>query len=101
MANVKQPQDHKARKAEAQDLDENIEFEYDGTTYTVERANLDNLELFEAIEDQQYIKATRGFIGRDQWEKFKDVHRTEDGRVPMEPLEGFLEALMEAVGQGN
>ena len=90
----------KARKDEALAEVPDISFEHDGETYAVARENLDNLELFEAIEDQQYIKATRGFIGREQWDKFKDKYRV-DGRVPLEHLEGFLEALMEAVGRGN
>ena len=91
----------KARKDEALEAVADLEFEHDCTTYHIARENLDNLELFEDIEDQRYISATRGFIGRDQWSQFKDKYRTEDGRVPMEHLEGFLSALMEAVGRGN
>lgn len=91
----------KARKAEATDDPKDFTFEYDGETYTVAAENLDNLELFEAIEDQRYLRATRGFIGQAQWDAFKDKYRTPDGRVPMSGLEGFLSALMEAVGQGN
>lgn len=98
-ANVKKPQDH--LKAEAGQDVEDVTFEHDGVTYTVTRASMNNLELFEFVEDQHYIKATRGFVGREQWEQFKDKYRTEDGNVPLESLEGFLEALMGAVGQGN
>lgn len=90
-----------ARKAEATDEVQYVEFEHNGETYTVHPDALDNLELFEAVEDEQYLKATRGFIGKEQWDKFKNTHRTEDGRVPMAALEGFLQALMEAIGQGN
>lgn len=96
---VTKPQDH--LKAEAGQEVADVTFEHDGTTYTIPRANMTNLELFEFVEDQHYIKATRGFIGREQWAEFKDKYRTDDGNVPMESLEGFLEAMMEAVGQGN
>lgn len=96
---VAKPQDH--LKAEAGQEVQDVTFEHDGTTYVIPRANMNNLELFEFVEDQHYIKATRGFIGREQWAEFKDKYRTDDGNVPMESLEGFLEAMMEAVGQGN
>lgn len=91
-----------ARKAEADPENaQPVSFEYDGRTYIIEQERLNNLELFEAIEDEKFLTATRGFLGREQWDAFKDDHRTEDGRVPMEPLEGFLADLMKAVGQGN
>lgn len=92
-----------ALKNEAKPLEERepVSFEYDGETYTIDPANVDNLELFEAVEDEKYLTAARGFVGKDQWNKFKDTHRDAEGRVPMAPVEGFLQALMEAVGQGN
>lgn len=92
-----------ALKNEAKPLDERepVSFEYDGETYTIDPANVDNLELYEAVEDEKYLTAARGFVGKDQWSKFKDTHRDNEGRVPMAPVEGFLQALMEAVGQGN
>lgn len=91
-----------ARKAEAApELAEPVTFEYGGREYVIKPEAVNNLELYEAIEDQKYLTAARGFIGREQWDLFKDDHRLPDGRVPMEPVEGFLEALMEAIGQGN
>lgn len=76
-------------------------FEHGNETYTIEPHTLDNVDLFEAIEDQNYITAARGFVGRDQWSKFKEANRTDDGRVPMKSVEEFLSAMMEAVGAGN
>lgn len=91
-----------ARKAEANpESAEPITFEFNNRTYTIEHGVLDNLELFEAIEDEKYLTATRGFLGREQWEAFKNDHRDENGRVPMAPLESFLGELMGAVGRGN
>lgn len=80
---------------------EPVSFEHDGATYTIDPENLDNLELFEAIEDEKYLTATRGFLGKAQWKAFKDANRDEQGRVPMAPVEDFLQAMMEAIGQGN
>lgn len=91
-----------ARKAEAHPEEiQTVTFTYGDREYTIERDRLNNIELFEAIEDQRYITATKGFLGDDQWEAFKDANRTEDGRVPMEHLEGLLNAMMKAVGAGN
>lgn len=90
-----------ARKAEAQEDVAPITFTYSDAEYTIEPERLNNLELFEAIEDGRYITATKGFLGDTQWAAFKEANRTEDGRVPMEALEGLLTALMKAVGSGN
>jgi hypothetical protein len=89
------------QKQEATNEVKAVSFEYEGESYTIDRDNMNNLELFEAIEDEQYIKATRGFLGKDQWTKFKDAHRDDQGRVPMEPLEGFLQSMMDALGSKN
>lgn len=90
-----------ARKAEATQKREPVTFEHLGFEYTVSPENTDNLELFEAVEDEKYLTAVRGFLGNEQWALFKDNNRTEDGRVPLASLEGLLENLMEAIGQGN
>lgn len=100
----KQPQDHKAKASEdaakAEAEDKVIEVDFHGEHYTIDREQADNLELMEFVEDEQYIKALRGYLGRDQWARWKDSQRTEDGRVPMAPFEDFLNAIMEAIG-GN
>lgn len=89
------PKKTAAAKAEA--LAQNVPFTFAGQDYVVERSNIDNLELFEAIEDGNYITAVRGFLGGEQWAQFKDAHR-EDGRVPMSALSDLLDTLMEIVG---
>lgn len=91
----------KAREAEAAEETTAVTFTHDGATYELLPESIDNLELFEAIEDEMYITAIRGFIGREAWAQFKDKYRTEDGRVPMASLEGFLDAVMGALGSGN
>ena len=77
-----------------------IEFDHDGQHYTIDRDNADNLELMEFVEDEQYIKAIRGYVGLDQWKKFKDAHRDEHGRVTTATFESFLTDVMAAIG-GN
>lgn len=91
-----------ARKAEAKPEDAApITFAFGDEEYTISPERLNDLELFEAIEEERYITATKGFLGAEQWRAFKDANRTADGRVPMESLEGLLSAMMKAVGSGN
>ena len=97
-ANVKKPQDH-AAKAEA--VDGPIEVEHNGVLYLIDRDNADNLELMEFVEDRQYIKAIRGYVGQDQWDRFKDANRDDKGRVRSADFEPFLQAVMDAIGGGE
>jgi len=98
MAAPRKPQDH-AAKAEAKG--EDVKFDHEGVHYVIDRDNVDNLELMEFVEDEQYIKAIRGYLGVDQWAKFKDSHRDEKGRVDSKAFEPFLNAAMVAVGGGK
>jgi len=95
MPTPKQPQDRKA-KAEAKGAD--ITFAHDGHRYVIPRDRADNVELFEMIEDGKNFAAARAFLGTEQWSEFKNSVRTADDRVPSEPTERFLNALMEALG---
>lgn len=99
MSNTPKTGETKAAKAaaKAEALDQDISLSFHDRHYVIPRANADDVELFEAIEDEHYITAVRGFLGREQWGDFKDAHRV-DGRVPMSALEEFLNALLEAVG---
>lgn len=94
----------KAVKAEAlqQDPDKpvlvrEVTVQYKGTDYTVRGDTLDDVELLEYIEDEQYIKALRRMVGLAQWAKFKDSVRTDTGRVPTAELEEFLKTVMDAL----
>ena len=98
MAAPKKPQDHQA-KAEAKSQD--IALTFDGVKYLIERDNADNLELMEFVEDERYVSAIRGFIGLDQWKRWKDDHRDERGRVTKAEFERFLNAVMAAIGGGS
>lgn len=95
-ASAKKPTDRLPAKAEAKD--EPIIVEFDGETYTIDRDNADNLELFEFIEDEKYMSAIRGFVGPEQWAKYKDAHRDEKGRVPAATFQDFLQIVMDAIG---
>ena len=95
---AKKPTD---RQAKAEAKAQFIEVEHDGVKYVIDRANADNLELMEFVEDELYIKAIRGYLGVDQWAKFKDAHRDDQGRVASDTFESFLNAVMVAIGGGT
>lgn len=88
------------RPAKAEARAQFVEFDHDGEHYTIDRDNADNLELMEFVEDGQYIRAIRGYVGLDQWAKFKDANRDEQGRVTTATFEEFLTLAMAAIG-GN
>lgn len=96
---AKKPQDRLA-KGEVK-RPKSIEFEHGGRTYSISPDVADNLELFEAIEDEKYMTAIRGFVGPEQWQLYKDDHRTPDGRVPVEGFEEFLNKVTAAIGGGS
>lgn len=91
--------DHKAKKGKAAD---GIAVDFDGVTYTVDSTSVNDLELMEYLEEEKYVLAIRGYLGVEQWSKFKESHRSaETGRVPMDRVPAFLTELTEAIGQGN
>lgn len=92
---AKKPQDHKV-KDDAKSTDATIT--WNGNDYTISAEAMDNLELFEAIEENRHLTAMKGFLGTDQWNRFKDSCRDAAGRVPMSDAEDFLQKVMEAVG---
>lgn len=67
------------------------------TSYTIARADALNVETFELIEDGKYVTAVRAWLRPVQWQTFKDQHRATDGTVPMDALEGFLNAVLKRV----
>lgn len=95
---AKKPTDH-AAKAEAKG--EDITFDFDGTQYVIPRDTVDNVELFELIEDGKNFQVARMFVGAKQWDAFKDSVRLPDGRVPGEPTDRFLNAITAATGGGS
>lgn len=95
---AKVPQDH-AAKAEAKGR--NVEFDFEGVHYVIDRDNADNLELMEFVELDKLLLAVRGYLGIDQWEKWKVAHRDDKGRVNARHFEPFLDVVMAAIGGGS
>lgn len=97
---ARKPQDHlpKQNTAKSEGQGRDIVAEFNGETYAITRDRADNLEIMEFVEDQEYIKALRGYLGRDQWDRWKEQARDEDGIVRMGAFEEFLNSIMTAIG---
>lgn len=103
---TKQPEDHKAKaldaaKAEATGEAQPVSFVFDGETYTIDADAADDLELMEHIEREKYLLAIAGYLGAEQWQRYKDKYRKPNGRVSASGAGDFLQALTEAIGAGN
>jgi len=101
---AKKPQDHKAAKAEAKG--EDIAFDHDGVTYTIERDVADDVEILELIGDMTtnpilLPKVVRTMLGLVQWAAFKDSHRNAKGRIPSDELRRLFEAIDDAAGKSQ
>lgn len=92
-----------AAKREADpETPEGASFEFEGVKYTIDPAAYTDVELLEAVEDEKYIAACRGYLGKVQWAKAKESLRDPDtGRVPGDRFEPFMQAIMEALGNPN
>lgn len=101
---VKKPDDHKAAKAEAKG--EDIAFDLDGVTYTMERDVVDDVEILELIGDMTtnpilMPKVVRTMLGPVQWAAYKDAHRNAKGRIPSDELRRLFEAIDDAAGKAQ
>lgn len=96
-SNARQPQDRKQPKASAQRVEATntpVAFTYDGEEWTVSPEDATSLEFLAALEDEEFIKALRVLLGRDQAARLIKGRKVSD-------LEGFFDAMGEAVGSGN
>jgi hypothetical protein len=92
---TKQPQDHlPPAKQREEVLDEPVTFTFDGEDFTVTPSDATGLEFLEALEDERLIKALRLLLGEDQAARLIRGRKATD-------LEGFFDAMGEAVGSGN
>ena len=100
---AKKPAD-RAVKAEAKG--EDITFDHDEVTYTMERDVVDDVEILELIGDMTtnpilLPKVVRTMLGPDQWAVFKDAHRNTKGRIPSNELRRLFESIDDAAGKSQ
>ena len=97
-AGVKKPTDRQSAKSDV--VSKKSAFEWRGTDYTVDPDLIDDLEFFEALEDNQFATAVRKMLG-DQYGKFKDQVREAEGRVSLATTQAFLEEYMGEAQRGK
>lgn len=84
--------------AKTEAMAEDVTVNFNGQDYTVLASAMDNIEILEFIEDEQYFRAIRATLGVDSWKRFKDSNRDEQGRVTAEVFQEFVEAVFGALG---
>lgn len=82
--------------AQSEALDESVNFDFDGETYTIEPTSHWDLDVLESYEDGKIVSTVRALLGSDQWAKFRSKPRTT------QDLNDLFEALQKALGvSGN
>jgi hypothetical protein len=97
-AGAKRPTDRQTAKADV--VNKKSAFNWRGTDYTVDPDLIDDLEFFEALEGNQFATAVRKMLG-DQYDKFKDQVREDEGRVSLATTQAFLEEYMAEAQRGK
>lgn len=90
------PQDLKTKMARVLAEPKTRAFTHGGNEYTLPTSAMDDVEILELLEDEKYLSVVRRVLGREQWDRFKDSERLDDGRVPAASLESFIKAVMGA-----
>lgn len=78
-----------------------IAYTHDDITYVIRKDALDDLEILEFVEDQKFITVMRRVLGEEQWGRYKEAHRAEDGRVSTDGFEGFINGLFGKLNAGK
>lgn len=76
-------------------------FKFNEEEYTVDGQALDDVEVFEMFEEDKFMSAVKKILGAEEFNRFKDNNRNENGRVPMEVFGEFVEAMFSEFNLGN
>jgi hypothetical protein len=91
-APARKPRDRIKSREEV--LNSPMTFEWDDQEWTFVPADATSLEFIEALEDDHMVSALRLLLGREQASRLIKGRKVSD-------LDGFMEAMSEAVGSGN
>ena len=73
-----------------------------GKDYTIAKEDVDDVELFELIEDGKSITACRQILGSERWAQFKeDARDPHTGKVKMETFNDFLNEVMSGIARAR
>lgn len=77
-----------------------------GFTFNTENGNTDDYELFEDMveaEERPVLVPSilRRFLGEEDYKRFKECNRAEDGKVHMTTMQASLRELFQAIGEAQ
>lgn len=78
-----------------------VVYTFEDVSYTLRKDAIEDLEVLELIEDEKHLSAVRKILGVEQWDRYKDAHRDESGRVRPDTFEGFLNGLFQRLNAGK
>ncbi len=81
-------------------LPDHLTIPFRGVDYTITRELVDDVEIFELLEDGKSLTALRRMLGADQWAAFKEANR-KDGRVSLTVMNDFLNDTMDVIGEAR
>ena len=90
-----------ANNAKVRALGGKQKFEFNEDEYTVDGAALDDVEVFELFEEEKFMTAVKRILGVDEFTRFKENNRDENGRVSMEVFGDFVEKMFAEFNLGN
>lgn len=98
---AKNPQDHRSARDEVQ-APESYDFEWNGHSYKVEVAAMDDVEVMEHLTDNNSVGALRLMLGDKLWERYKKEQRdATTGRVKASDATDFLNLIFEELDAKN
>lgn len=95
MSNARRPSGARAAAKAEKDGPKRLTVDFRGHEYVMDGEQVGTVEVFEAIEDENYIRALRGMLGREQWTVYKARH------PQLADIDPFMNTVLEALGQGN
>ncbi|EYT56026.1 hypothetical protein H490_0103895 [Leucobacter sp. UCD-THU] len=93
-AGAKQPQDRKKKLKKNQ-------YEWRGRVYDIDENGLDDLDVIEALDNQQMTFVARQLLGVDQYQTLREHIVEETGRASGKVFGEFIKGLLEHLSAGN
>lgn len=99
-AGAKLPSDHQSAKEEVKGAEFWI-IEWKGHEYTIARESFDDVEVVEYFTDDNIVGALRLILTPEEWAKYKERSRNEQGRSSFKEASEFLEHIMNELQAKN
>lgn len=95
---VKAPQDRRPKKADVDDSKRVVQVR--DLELTIDLSAMDDFEVIEALQDNNFVPALRALLDAEQIAKVKDALR-EDGRVTLSAMAEFVGELFQEINPNS